>query len=37
MPSHIYSMVGMWEESIASNQSARSILPGYVHASAFMV
>src|SRR3989442_4092568 len=22
MPSHIYSMVGMWEESIASNTSA---------------
>jgi tetratricopeptide (TPR) repeat protein len=37
MPSHIYSMVGLWEESIASNLSARAILPTYVHASDFIV
>jgi len=27
MPSHIYSMVGLWEESIASNASALEIQP----------
>jgi len=37
MPSHIYSMVGMWEESIASNRSALEIQPNYYHASDFMV
>ena len=27
MPSHIYTMVGMWEESIASNLSRASVAP----------
>ncbi len=37
MPSHIYSMVGMWEESIASNSSALEIQPDYYHAADFTV
>ena len=37
MPSHIYSMVGMWEESIASNLSALEIQPDYYHATDFIV
>jgi tetratricopeptide (TPR) repeat protein len=37
MPSHIYSMVGMWEESIASNASALAIQPDYYHAADFSV
>jgi tetratricopeptide (TPR) repeat protein len=37
MPSHIYSVVGMWEESIASNRSALDIQPDYHHATDFMV
>ena len=37
MPSHIYSMVGLWEESIASNASALEIQPDYYHAADFMV
>lgn len=37
MPSHIYSMVGMWEESIASNASAIAIQPDYYHAADFSV
>ena len=37
MPSHIYSMVGMWEESIASNASALEIQPDYYHAADFSV
>jgi tetratricopeptide (TPR) repeat protein len=37
MPSHIYSMVGLWEESIASNLSAMEIAPGYLHAADFIV
>jgi tetratricopeptide (TPR) repeat protein len=37
MPSHIYSMVGMWEESIASNTSALEIQPDYYHAADFTV
>src|SRR5262245_17392936 len=36
MPSHIYSMVGMWEESIASNRPAIEIQPDYYHATDFM-
>jgi hypothetical protein len=35
--SHIYSMVGMWEESIASNTSAMEIQPDYYHAADFTV
>jgi len=37
MPSHIYSMVGLWEESIASNAAALEIQPDYYHASDFSV
>jgi tetratricopeptide (TPR) repeat protein len=37
MPSHIYSMVGLWEESITSNGSALEIQPDYYHASDFSV
>jgi tetratricopeptide (TPR) repeat protein len=37
MPSHIYSMVGLWEESIVSNASALEIQPDYYHASDFSV
>jgi len=37
MPSHIYSMVGMWEESIASNASAMEIQSDYYHAADFAV
>jgi tetratricopeptide (TPR) repeat protein len=37
MPSHIYSVVGRWEESIASNLSALEIQPDYYHASDFSV
>jgi tetratricopeptide (TPR) repeat protein len=37
MPSHIYSMVGLWEESIASNASALEIQPDYFHAADFSV
>jgi tetratricopeptide (TPR) repeat protein len=37
MPSHIYSMVGLWEESIASNNSAMEIQPDYYHAADFAV
>jgi Tfp pilus assembly protein PilF len=37
MPSHIYSMVGMWEESVASNASSIEIQPDYYHAADFSV
>ncbi len=37
MPSHIYSMVGLWEESIASNMSSIEIQPDYYHAYDFSV
>jgi tetratricopeptide (TPR) repeat protein len=37
MPSHIYSVLGLWEESIASNRSALEIQPDYYHASDFIV
>ena len=37
MPSHIYSMVGLWEESIASNASSLEIQPDYFHAYDFSV
>ncbi len=37
MPSHIHSMVGLWEESIASNASAIEIQPDYYHAADFSV
>lgn len=37
MPSHIYSMLGMWQDSIKSNQAALSAAPWYAHALDFMV
>jgi hypothetical protein len=37
MPSHIYSMVGLWEDSVASNASAIEIQPDYYHAADFSV
>src|SRR5262249_31211127 len=37
MPSHIYSMIGFWEDSIASNRSALEIQPDYYHAYDFAV
>jgi tetratricopeptide (TPR) repeat protein len=37
MPAHIYSMTGMWEDSIASNLSAIEIQPDYYHAADFTV
>ncbi len=36
MPSHIYSMLGMWDDSIRSNQAALNVAPAYVHAMDFM-
>jgi tetratricopeptide (TPR) repeat protein len=37
MPSHIYSMLGYWEDSIASNRSALEVQPDYIHALDFIV
>ena len=37
MPSHVYSMLGMWQESIKSNQAALSVAKGYAHALDFTV
>ena len=37
MPSHIFSMVGMWQESIRSNREALGVAKNYVHAMDFMV
>ena len=37
MPAHIYSMAGLWEDSIASNLSAIEIQPDYYHAADFTV
>ncbi len=37
MPAHIYSMTGMWEDSIVSNLSAIEIQPDYYHAADFTV
>jgi tetratricopeptide (TPR) repeat protein len=37
MPSHIYSMLGMWEESIKANKESLVVFKGYVHAIDFMV
>jgi len=36
MPSHIYSMLGMWDDSIKSNQAALKVAPAYSHAMDFM-
>src|SRR5713226_5578209 len=37
MPSHIYSMLGLWEDSIASNKFSMEIQPDYYHAADFWV
>ena len=37
MPSHIYSMLGMWEDSIASNQSSLEVQPAGFHQMDFIV
>ena len=37
MPSHIFSMLGMWEESIRSNRAALGVAKSYVHAVDFTV
>ncbi len=37
MPSHIYSMVGLWEDSIASNLHALDVRKDYYHAMDFIV
>jgi tetratricopeptide (TPR) repeat protein len=37
MPSHIFSMLGMWPESIKSNRTALSEAKSYVHAMDFIV
>ena len=37
MPSHIFSMLGMWEESIRSNRAALGVAKTYVHAVDFAV
>jgi tetratricopeptide (TPR) repeat protein len=37
MPSHIYSMLGLWQDSIVSNRSALEIQPEYIHAHDFIV
>ncbi len=37
MPSHIYSMLGLWDDSIASNAAAIAIQPDYYHAADFSV
>jgi tetratricopeptide (TPR) repeat protein len=37
MPSHIYSMVGMWEDSVAANEHSLQVRPDYYHAMDFIV
>ena len=37
MPSHIYSMLGLWDDSIKANQAALNASGTYVHAMDFMV
>jgi tetratricopeptide (TPR) repeat protein len=37
MPSHIFSMLGMWQDSIKSNREALGVAKNYVHAMDFMV
>ena len=37
MPSHIYSMLGMWQDSIKANRAALAVAKGYAHALDFMV
>ncbi|HEY7556526.1 MAG TPA: hypothetical protein VIH18_17130 [Candidatus Binatia bacterium] len=37
MPSHIFSMLGLWQDSIKSNRQALGVAKNYVHAMDFMV
>ena len=37
MPSHIYSMVGLWEDSIASNEHSLQVRADYYHAMDFVM
>ena len=37
MPSHIYSMLGRWDDSIQSNLSSLAVQPEYYHALDFIV
>ena len=37
MPSHVFSMLGMWQESIRSNQASLRAAKTYVHAMDFMM
>ena len=37
MPSHIYSMLGRWDDSIRSNLSSLAVQPEYYHALDFIV
>jgi hypothetical protein len=37
MPSHIFSMLGMWQASIEANRAALTVAQGYVHAMDFMI
>jgi len=37
MPSHVFSMLGMWQESIRSNQASLRAARTYVHAMDFMI
>jgi tetratricopeptide (TPR) repeat protein len=37
MPAHIYSVLGMWEDSIKANREALGVFNGYVHAIDFNV
>lgn len=37
MPSHVFSMLGMWEESIRANRAAIEAAPAYVHAMDFLI
>lgn len=37
MPSHTYSMLGMWQESINANRAALNVARGYAHAMDFMM
>lgn len=37
MPSHVYSMLGLWEESVASNMASLEVQSDYYHAMDFAV
>ncbi len=37
MPSHVFSMLGMWQASIEANRAALTVAKGYVHAMDFMI